>query len=129
MLSFTASTQGNKDASQAIVMSVTFSGMFSNVQLAEGPDGQERAQTRCKPDAKPSEVVNSTFLQAKKVMSLKTPKLVVQSCTEKKRNKIKILQIAPDQQKIPHIFVHIFLFYGRLFPQSLNETTSQSGTS
>lgn len=53
-LSFTAATQGNKDASQAIVMSVTFSAMFSGVQLAEGPDGLERAQSRCKPDAKPS---------------------------------------------------------------------------
>lgn len=53
-LSFTASTQGNKDASQAIVMSVTFSAMFSSVQLAEGPGGLEPAQSRCEPDAKPS---------------------------------------------------------------------------
>lgn len=28
--------------------------MFSSVQLAEGPDGLERAQSCCKPDAKPS---------------------------------------------------------------------------
>lgn len=67
MLSFTASTQGNKDASQAIVMSVTFSDMFSNVQLAEGPDGQEGAQTRCKPEAKPpSEVIISTFYKPRR---------------------------------------------------------------
>lgn len=45
MPSFTVAMEGDKDASQAIVMSVTFSDRFlalSFFLLAEGPDVQER---------------------------------------------------------------------------------------
>lgn len=80
MLSFTASTQGNKDASQAIVMSVTFSAMFSSVQLAEGPDGLERAQRRCKPDGK---LLTKTFSVR---LTNQDVDVVVQSYWKNRRN-------------------------------------------
>lgn len=46
MLSFTVAMEGDKDASQAIVISVTFLDRFlsqSFISLAEGPAIQERA--------------------------------------------------------------------------------------